>query len=80
MVVAEDVAVMPKKRRELGAASDRSTSPPSSPDALASPPHSSSGYPSPYLSSVSSVSGSFRLFMVVGQAAVSESEPSSVVA
>ena len=64
MVVAEDVAAMPKKWRELDAASDKSMSPRSFPDALASPQHSSSsdglassGYPAPYLSSDSSVSG-----------------------
>ena len=46
------------------AASDRQTSPPPSPDAMASPQHSplscrsaSSGYPTPHLSSSSSVSG-----------------------
>jgi hypothetical protein len=55
MVVGEDVAAsgMPKKWRELEAASARSTDPPSSPDAMASPQHSSdgstsSGYSAPY--------------------------------
>ncbi|KAF8493260.1 hypothetical protein F5888DRAFT_1725438 [Russula emetica] len=64
MVVAEDVVAMPKKWRELEAASDRSVSPRSILDAIASPQHSSSsdgstssGYPAPYLSSDSSVSG-----------------------
>jgi hypothetical protein len=61
MVVAEGLADMQKKWRELDAASDRSTSPRSSPDAMASPQHpsssTSSGYPSPYLSSDSSDSG-----------------------
>ena len=63
MVVAEDA---PKRWRELDseAASDRSASPQSSPDVIASPQHSSSpvgstssGYPAPHLSSDSSVSG-----------------------
>ena len=63
-VVAGDVAAMPKQWRELEAESDRSTSPRSTSDDLASPQHSSSsdgstssGYPAPYLSSDSSVSG-----------------------
>ena len=64
--VAENVAATPTEWRnsELDAASDRLTSPHSSPDAMASPQHSSSlegstssGYPSPYLSSDLSVSG-----------------------
>jgi hypothetical protein len=71
MVVAEDVAAMPKKWRELEAASDRSTSPRATQpgqevqevqDAMTSPQHSadgsvSSGYSAPYLSSGSSDSG-----------------------
>jgi hypothetical protein len=63
-VVAEDVPALPKKSDELEAASDRPTSPPPSPDAMASPQHSSlsdgstsSGYPVPHLSSDSSDSG-----------------------
>ena len=55
---------MPEKSDELGAASDRPTSPAPSPGATASPQHSSlsdgsmsSGYPIPHLSSASSVSG-----------------------
>ncbi|KAN0113873.1 hypothetical protein V8E52_007345 [Russula decolorans] len=64
MVVEEDVAAMPKKWHELEAALDRSPSPRSPADAMASPQHSSSsdgstspGYPAPYLSSDSSDSG-----------------------
>jgi hypothetical protein len=64
VVAAEDVPAMPEKSDELGAASGRPTSPPPSPDAIASPQHSSlsdgstsSGYPVPHLSSDSSVSG-----------------------
>ena len=58
-VVAEDAAAMPTRKRELEAASDRLTrmSPRSSQDAMASPQHSSSGYPTPHLSSGSSESG-----------------------
>ena len=64
MVIVEDVAAMPKKWRELEAASDRSTSLRSPPDPMTSPQHlgssdgsTSSGYPAPHLSSDSSVSG-----------------------
>ena len=64
MVIVEDVAAMPKKWRELEAASDRPTSSRSPQDPMASPQHSassdgstSSGYPAPYLSSDSSDSG-----------------------
>ena len=53
-VPAEGVTVMPKDSGEWEAASDRPTSPPSSPDAMASPQHSSSGYPTPRLSFESS--------------------------
>jgi hypothetical protein len=63
-VVAEDVATMPKKSPELEAASDGSTS---------------SGYSAPYLSSDSSDSG-YSWLLDNGQAAASESEPSSVSA
>jgi hypothetical protein len=64
IVAADDVPAMPEKSDELGAASDRPTSPAPSPDAIASPQHSSlsdgsmsSGYPVPHLSSDSSDSG-----------------------
>src|ERR1700679_4273707 len=64
IVAADDVPAMPEKSDELGAASDRPTSPAPSPDAMASPQHSSlsdgsmsSGYPVPHLSSDSSDSG-----------------------
>ncbi len=64
MAVTEDVGAVPKKWRELEVSSDRSRSPRSSPDAMASPQHlslsdgsTSSGYPAPHLSSDSSDSG-----------------------
>ena len=66
VLAAPIVATMPKKLRELEAASHRSTrmSPRSSQEAIASPQHSSlsvgstsSGYPTPHLSSDSSESG-----------------------
>ena len=57
----EDVPAMPENSDELEAPSDRPTSPPPSTNPVASPQHSSlsdgstsSGYPTPYLSSVSS--------------------------
>jgi hypothetical protein len=63
-VVAEDVPATPNNPGELETAPGGSTSPPPSPDAMASPQHSSlsgsstsSGYPAPYLSSDESVSG-----------------------
>ncbi|KAF8494139.1 hypothetical protein F5888DRAFT_1848287 [Russula emetica] len=63
-VVAEDLVAMTKELGESEAASDKSSSPPPSPDELASPQHSllsdgsaSSGYPVPHLSSDESVSG-----------------------
>src|SRR3984885_14288896 len=57
VVVAEDVAAMPKKWRALEAASDESVSSHLSQDGIVSPQHSylsdgstSSGYPTPHLS------------------------------
>ena len=66
MAIAEDVATMPRKWRQLDseAASDMSTSQQAIPDMMASPQHpsspvgsTSSGYPDPHLSLDSSVSG-----------------------
>ncbi|KAI0276233.1 hypothetical protein BGY98DRAFT_715927 [Russula aff. rugulosa BPL654] len=88
MVVAEDVpvAVMPKKRSKLEEAPEGSTSlPPSSLDAMASPQHSSlsdgstsSGYPTPHLSSASSVSGYSWLLDRLPRPSLSPNLPASL--
>jgi hypothetical protein len=85
MIVAEDVAVMSKKRRELDAAPDRSMSPRSSPNAVSSPPHlssldgsTSSGYPAPHLSSDESISGYSWMLVRPSRPSLSPHPPASL--